>query len=238
MISFVGAGPGDPELLTLKAKRLLEEAGLVVYAGSLVNDAAVEDLDAEVVDSHGMELEEIVDRMTEAHRDGEYVVRLHSGDPSVYGAIGEQMELLDRRNVPYRVVPGVSSVFASAAAAKRELTYPGVANSVVLTRPAGETLDEDRLAEFSAMDDVTLAVFLGTGLIDEVMGKLECPDDTPVRVVYRASWPEQKVIEGTVGTVAEKVEAAGLERSAMILVGEALEQSGDRSHLYGGYADG
>lgn len=236
MIHFVGAGPGDPELITVKGRRLLEDADIVVHAGSLVNPALLDDLDAELVDSHGMELGDIVEIMVEANLAGKNVVRLHSGDPSIYGAIGEQMEMLDREDVPYEVVPGVSSVFASAAALKRQLTYPDISDSVVLTRPAGRTLDRDRLAEFSEMDDVTIALFLGTSRIREAMETLRCPGDTPVRVVYRASWPEQKIIEGTVDTIAQKVEAAGIERSAMILVGKALTAGGERSYLYGGYA--
>ncbi|MBS1264108.1 MAG: S-adenosyl-L-methionine-dependent uroporphyrinogen III methyltransferase [Methanonatronarchaeales archaeon] len=236
MISFVGGGPGDPGLITVKGRRLLEEADLVVHAGSLVNPALLDGIVAELLDSHGRDLEDIVDRMVEAHRSGKKVVRLHSGDPSLYGAIEEQMELLDEEGIPYEVVPGVSSVFASAAALKRELTSSGVANSVVLTRPAGRTLDEDRLAEFSSMEDVTLAVLLGASRVREAMETLRCPGDTPVRVVYRATWPDQKIIEGTVDTIADRVEAAGIERSAMILIGNALTAGGERSYLYGGYA--
>lgn len=235
-ISFVGAGPGDPDLVTVRGRDLLEEGELVVYAGSLVNEELVEDLDCRLVDSHGVSLEEVVSEMTEAYRSGEKVVRLHSGDPSLYGAIGEQMELLDAEGVPYEVVPGVSSVFAAASVLGRELTYPGVSDSVVLTRPAGRTLEEDKLDEFSEVEDTTLAIFLAASHIHEVVEKLKCSEDTPARAVYRATWPDQRVIEGTVGDIAEKVSEADIDRSAILLIGEALEAEGERSFLYGGYA--
>ena len=229
---FVGAGPGDPELITVKGKRLLMEADLVVYAGSLVNPVLLHDLKAEKLDSNGLSLEETTARIISALREGKKVVRLHSGDPSLYGAILEQMRPLEESGVEMEVVPGVSSLFASAAALKTQLTLKGVSESLIVTRPAGTTLEKDELAALSR-HNTTLAVFLGTDKIRQIMKNLDRPVDTPVAVVYHASWPDELVLRGTIDDIADKVEAAGLERSALILVGGVVNRTGfRRSHLY------
>ena len=229
---FVGAGPGDPELITVKGKRLLSEADLVVYAGSLVNPALLHDLKAEALDSNGLSLEETQSRILAALRKGKKVVRLHSGDPSLYGAILEQMRPLEEEGVEMEVVPGVSSLFASAAALKTQLTLKGVSESLIVTRPAGTTLEKDELAALSR-HNTTLAVFLGTHKIRQVMESLDRPGDTPVAVVYHASWPDEMVLRGTIDDIADKVQAAGLERSALIIVGGVVNRTGfRRSHLY------
>lgn len=229
---FVGAGPGDPELITVKGKRLLMEADLVVYAGSLVNPVLLHDLKAEKLDSNGLSLEETTARILAALREGKNVVRLHSGDPSLYGAILEQMRPLEEAGVEMEVVPGVSSLFASAAALKTQLTLKGVSESLIVTRPAGTTLEKDELAALSR-HNTTLAVFLGTDKIRQIMKNLDRPVDTPVAVVYHASWPDELVLRGTIDDIADKVEAAGLERSALILVGGVVNRTGfRRSHLY------
>ena len=229
---FVGAGPGDPELITVKGKRLLSEADLVVYAGSLVNPALLHDLKAEALDSNGLSLEETQSRILAALRKGKKVIRLHSGDPSLYGAILEQMRPLEEEGVEMEVVPGVSSLFASAAALKTQLTLKGVSESLIVTRPAGTTLEKDELAALSR-HNTTLAVFLGTHKIRQVMENLDRPGDTPVAVVYHASWPDEMVLRGTIDDIADKVQAAGLERSALILVGGVVNRTGfRRSHLY------
>ena len=229
---FVGAGPGDPELITVKGKRLLSEADLVVYAGSLVNPALLHDLKAEALDSNGLSLEETQSRILAALRKGKKVVRLHSGDPSLYGAILEQMRPLEEAGVEMEVVPGVSSLFASAAALKTQLTLKGVSESLIVTRPAGTTLEKDELTALSR-HNTTLAVFLGTDKIRQIMESLDRPVDTPVAVVYHASWPDELVLRGTIDDIADKVEAAGLERSALILVGGVVNRTGfRRSHLY------
>ncbi len=229
---FVGAGPGDPELITVKGKRLLMEADLVVYAGSLVNPVLLHDLKAEKLDSNGLSLEETTARIISALREGKNVVRLHSGDPSLYGAILEQMRPLEEAGVEMEVVPGVSSLFASAAALKTQLTLKGVSESLIVTRPAGTTLEKDELAALSR-HNTTLAVFLGTDKIRQIMKNLDRPVDTPVAVVYHASWPDELVLRGTIDDIADKVEAAGLERSALILVGGVVNRTGfRRSHLY------
>lgn len=229
---FVGAGPGDPDLITVKGKKLLMEADLVVYAGSLVNPALIEGLKAETMDSNGASLEATTARILEALRAGKKVVRLHSGDPSLYGAILEQMKPLEEAGVEVEIVPGVSSLFASAAALKTQLTLKGVSESLIVTRPAGTTLEKDELAALSR-HNTTLAIFLGIDKIEEIVENLDRPSDTPVAVVYHASWPDEMVLQGTLADIAEKVEAAGLNRSALILVGGVVKRTGfRRSHLY------
>jgi len=230
---FVGAGPGDPELITVRGRRLLDEADLVVYAGSLVNPALLEGISAETVDSNGLSLESTSSRILEALRLGKRVVRLHSGDPSLYGAILEQMKPLEEEGVEVEVVPGVSSLFASAAAMKTQLTLKGVSESLIITRPAGTTLERDELAALSR-HNATMAVFLGTDKIREVVKRLELPADTPAAVVYHASWPDELVLAGTVADIADKVEAAGIKRSALILIGGVLKREGFGSLIYTG----
>jgi precorrin-4/cobalt-precorrin-4 C11-methyltransferase len=231
-VYFVGAGPGDPDLITVKGKRLLEEADLIVYAGSLVNPDLLKGLKAELADSNGRSLEDTNARIINAAKSGKKVVRLHSGDPSLYGAILEQMKPLEDEGVETEVVPGVSSLFAAAASLKTQLTLKGVSESLIVTRPAGTTLEKDELASLSGRG-TTMAIFLGVDKIREVVLSLDLPDDTPVAVVYHASWPDQRILRGSLGNIADKVEAAGISRSALILVGGVLNRSGfRRSHLY------
>lgn len=233
-VYFVGAGPGDPRLITVRGKELLEGADLVVYAGSLVNPQLLDYAGgAQLVDSHGMELEDIVDCLAGAARRGERVVRLHSGDPSLWGAIVEQIDLLEQQDITVEIVPGVSSAFASAAALRTQLTLKGVSEALVITRPQGKTLEEDLLPQLSGYP-VTLAIYLGVHKIREVMSRVSCPGDTPVAVVYRASWPEERVIRGTVADIADKVEEAGITSTAMIIVGGVVDpEDYGRSVLYG-----
>ena len=231
-VHFIGAGPGDPELITLKGWRLLQEADLVVYAGSLVNPALLSDLKAELMDSNGRSLESTTERILSALRAGKKVVRLHSGDPSLYGAILEQMKPLENAGVEIEVVPGVSSLFAAAAALKTQLTLKGVSESLIVTRPAGTTLKRDELASLSS-HGTTLAIFLGADKIRKIVDALERPKETPAAVIFHASWPDEKIILGTLEDIADKVEAAGISRSALILVGEVVGRTGfRRSHLY------
>ena len=244
-IPFIGAGPGDPGLLTVTGKRLVEDADLVVHAGSLVNSELLEEYcaDAEQVSSIGKDLEELIPLMTEAYEDGRTVVRLHSGDPAVYGAAIEQMDALEANGVPSYFVPGVTSAFAASATLRTQLTLNEVANHVVFTRPRGKTLseDEDHISDFVGHGDVTVCIYLGTHAVAETMDRLldEGHDpDTPVAVVYHASWPDEDVIEGTIGTIGEQVEAAGYRASALVIIGEAATGSGyERSYLYDGWAN-
>lgn len=242
-IPFVGAGPGDPRLITVAGREALEGAELVVHAGSLVNGELLTTYcpEAEHVNSAERDLETIVSVMVEAHRDDRNVVRLHSGDPSIYGAILEQIDRLAEHGIDARIIPGVTAAFAASATLGTQLTLPEVANHVVITRPQGRTLDpeDEHLSEFVQFGDTTTAVYLGTHAIRETMERLieaGCDPTTPVAVVYHASWPDEDILRGTVATIAERVEAAGHQASAVILIGEAVTGQGyDRSHLYAGW---
>ena len=238
MIYFVGAGPGDPELITVRGRRLLAEAATVIYAGSLVNPELLSVCrpDAAVYDSAGMTLPEIVAVMVAAHRDGKEVVRLHTGDPALYGAIQEQMEALEREGVPFGVVPGVSSFLAAAAAAGRELTSPGVSQTVIVTRLAGRTpVPETENLQALAATGATLVILLSVQRIDQVIQELGAgglAPDTPVVVVERATWPEERVVRATLADVAGRVQSLGIGRTAVIMVGRALAGETIPSRLY------
>jgi len=234
-VFFVGAGPGDPGLITVKGWSLVENADLLMYTGSLVNRDLVERSKAtEKLNSHGMTHAEIISRLEMAAREGKKVVRLHSGDPSIYGAMIEQILALEDLGVPSVVVPGVSSLFAAAAALRTQLTLKGVSESLVITRPAGETLAEDRIPELSALGE-TLAIFLGGDRISDVMEKMRCPPETPAAVIYHASWDDEKVVKGTVADIGKRAEEAGIQKTALIIVGKVVEPRNSgfrRSHLY------
>ncbi|HOQ18428.1 precorrin-4 C(11)-methyltransferase [Methanothermobacter thermautotrophicus] len=224
----MGAGPGDPELITLKAVRALRRADVVIYAGSLVNRDILEYApeDAEVHNSAHMDLEEITDIMVEACRAGKTVARVHTGDPSIYGAIKEQIRVLEKNSIPYTIIPGVSSVFAAAATLNTELTLPEVSQTVIITRPAGRTpVPPGEDLEELAVHGSTMCIFLGVHMIGDVAEKLmtHYPPDTPVAVVKRASWPDEEVVRGTLSDIAERVRAAGISKTAMIIVGRVLE---------------
>ncbi len=235
-VYFVGAGPGDPGLITLKGKDLLEKANIVIYTGSLINPELLNFCRdcCEKVNSFGLKLEEIVSIIERNVKAGKKVVRLHSGDSSLYSAIMEQISLLREKGVDVEIVPGVSSVFAAAAALGIQLTLKGVSETLIITRPAGKTLDKDVLEDLSGINPSTIAVFLGVQKIDEVMQKLGRPPDTPVAVVYHASWKNQKIILGTLADIALKVKEAGITKSAIIIVGDVLNPPKvQRSKLYG-----
>ena len=227
-VHFIGAGPGDPELITVKGARLLGEADVVIYAGSLVDRELVRAHapGAEVYDSSSMTLEETTSAIAEAVLADKKVVRLHTGDPSIYGAIQEQMAELDRLGIAYDVVPGVTSAFAAAAALKQELTLPEVSQTVIITRLAGKTPVPDResLGEIAKVG-ATLVIYLSVSMIDRVVEELlkgAYTPETPAAVVCRASWPNEMVLEGTLGTIAEQAKEAGIDKQALILVGEVL----------------
>lgn len=237
-VYFVGAGPGDPELLTIRGRRLLDEAELIIHAGSLVNPAILVGLCAELHDSAGLDLEAITALMVAAQRQNRRVVRLHTGDPSLFGAIREQMARLDTEGIPYEVVPGVSSMAAAAAALRVELTLPEVAQTVIITRQAGRTPvpKGERLASL-ARHQATMLIFLSVGMIEQVVAELVdggYPADTPVAVVEKASWPEERQLRGTLADIAGQVEAAGITKTALILVGQVLADTSLRavSKLY------
>ncbi len=235
VIWFVGAGPGDPELITVKGKALLDRADVLLFAGSLVNPALVASSPAaEKVDSWGMHLDDMVALMADRVRKGKTVVRLHSGDPALYGSIVEQIAELHKLNITVQIVPGVSSVFAAAAALTTEFTPRGVSETLIITRPAGKTLDKDYIAELSQYP-ATMAFFLGSEHFFDITEKLACSPDTPAAVIFHASWPDQQIIYGTVADIAQKAQVAGITKSALLIVGKAVKgtESGyQRSHLY------
>jgi precorrin-4/cobalt-precorrin-4 C11-methyltransferase len=236
-VHFVGAGPGDPELLTRKAERLLRTCRLCIYAGSLVSQAVLELLPAAAArhDSSGLTLAEIMALCTRAHDQGLDVVRLHSGDPSIFGAIGEQMNALDRLGIPCEVVPGVSSFQAAAAALQVELTAPEVAQAIILTRASGRVpLPPGQELERLAATGATLCVFLSVQSVAEVAATLVpvCGDDCPVAVVFHASRPDQQIVRGRLGGIQAEVAARGITRTAMIVVGRALDRGTAASRLY------
>jgi precorrin-4/cobalt-precorrin-4 C11-methyltransferase len=236
-IIFLGAGPGDPELITVKGRRLLDEADVIVYAGSLVNPALLKGVRADIHDSAGMDLDAIMDVMITAVKGGKKVVRLHTGDPAVYGAIREQMQWLDRKEMEYEVVPGVSSALASAAAVRAELTVPEITQTVIFTRQAGRTPVPEResLRNLAAVQ-ASMCIFLSVSMMERVAGELiegGYPTETPVAVVERATWPEQRIVRGTLADIAGKIETSEIRKTAMILVGRALaDQTASASKLY------
>ncbi|MCL2337138.1 MAG: precorrin-4 C(11)-methyltransferase [Firmicutes bacterium] len=237
-VYFVGAGPGDPELITVKGAKLLSQAQVVIYAGSLVNPALL-DLclpGTEIHNSAGMNLEEITGVMIEAYRAGKRVVRLHTGDPSLYGAIQEQIDILEQQEIPYAAVPGVSSFLAAAAALPRELTLPGVSQTVILTRMEGRTPVPERESIRSlAAHRSTMCIFLSVHMLDKLTAELITggyPANTPAAVVEKASWPDERSFTGTLADIAAKAEGSGVNRTAMIIVGDALGAGYRPSYLY------
>lgn len=238
MIYFVGAGPGNVDLITVKGRRLLENADVVIFAGSLVSP---EHLDfcksgCEIHDSKSMTLEEVISVMESTHAEGKKIVRLHTGDPTIYGAIREQIDELEIRNIPYEVVPGVSSFTGAAAAINREFTLPAVSQTVILTRNAGRTpVPEDEDLELLARHKASMAIFLSVQDIDSVVEKLirgyGC-SDVPVAVVYKATWVDQEILYGTLGDISKKVKDASINKMSQILVGYFIEGGYEKSKLY------
>ena len=235
VVWVVGAGPGDPELITVKGRALLDRADVLLFAGSLVSPALVASSPApEKVDSWGMHLDDMVSLMADRVKQEKTVVRLHSGDPALFGSIVEQIAELRKYGIDVRIVPGVSSVFAAAAALGTEFTPRGVSETLIITRPAGKTLEKDYIAELSHYP-ATMAFFLGSEHFADITQKLACPQDTPAAVIFHASWPDQQVITGTVADIAEKAKDAGITRSALLIVGRAvrgIDSGYQRSHLY------
>jgi precorrin-4/cobalt-precorrin-4 C11-methyltransferase len=237
-VYFIGAGPGDPELITVKGQRLIRQCPLVLYAGSLVPKEVVLTANpaAEIVNTAPLSLDEIIARIRAAHERGLDVARVHTGDPALYGAIGEQMRELDRLHIPYEVVPGVTAAFAGAALLRRELTLPGVSQTLILTRHAGKTPVPEResLPEL-ARHQATLAIYLSVDQLREIVVELtpHYGADCPVAVLHRVSWPDQDGVIGTLATIAAQVEAKGFTRTALILVGRVIQPDGfPTSYLY------
>ena len=239
MIHFVGAGCGAADLITVRGKRLLEQADVIIYAGSLVNPALLEYKKdgCRVYDSAKMTLEEVLSVMYEAEAARLTTVRLHTGDPCLYGAIREQMDELDQRDIEYDYCPGVSAFSGAAAALKMEYTLPKVSQSVVITRMAGRTPVPERESVRSfAAHGATMVLFLSAGLLEQTQAELMAGgyrEDTPAAIVYKASWPDEKRCLCTVGTLADCARENGISKIALIVVGDAVSQSGyARSRLY------
>lgn len=238
-VTFAGAGPGAPDLLTVRCRNAIAEADVIVYAGSLVNPEILSfaPSSCRLYDSAGMDLLAITDTLISAARRHLKVLRLHTGDPSIYGAIAEQMNELDAAHIPYEVIPGVSAVFAAAAAVRAELTLPEISQTLILSRRAGRTpVPKGEELQSLAAHGATLALYLSVsdmeGVTDDLLRGGYAPD-TPAAIVYRASWPDEKIISGTLVTIAEQVRQAGIERQAVILVGQSLKKDGGAaSKLY------
>lgn len=236
-VYFIGAGPGDPELITVKGQRLVRCCPVILYAGSLVPAAVLDGHRAElVVNTAELDLDEIVALLARAHGKGQDVARVHSGDPSLYGAIGEQIRRLAALGIPYEIVPGVTATAACAAALGVELTLPGVAQTVILTRYAGKTTMPagESLASLAA-HRATLAIHLGVRHLARIVADVlpHYGADCPIAVIYRASWPDEARVTGTLADIVDKVSGRSIERTALILIGRVLSAEGfDESTLY------
>jgi precorrin-4/cobalt-precorrin-4 C11-methyltransferase len=248
-ISFVGAGPGAADLITIRGARLLSHADVVIFAGSLVDRKLVQlyATKADIYDSAGMTLLEVITVMSDAIASDKSLVRLHTGDPSIYGAIQEQMEELDRLEIDYQVVPGVTSAFAAAAALKQELTLPELSQTVIFTRVEGRTPvpERERLNAIAKLG-ATMVIYLSVGMAEKVVDQLlqgAYTPETPAAVVCRASWDDEQIIRCTLADLAERVHLAGIDRQALIIVGDVLAARREglkaRSLLYdGGFSHG
>lgn len=238
MILFVGAGSGAEDLITVRGYRYLQEADIIVYAGSLVNPGLlkVKKEDCEVYNSAKMTLEEVLEVMIKGEREGRKVVRLHTGDPCLYGAIREQMDALDAEGISYEYCPGVSSFCGAAAALHAEYTLPDVSQSVVITRMAGRTPVPEResIRSFAA-HQTTMVIFLSTGMLEKLQEELMAggyAKDTPAAIVYKATWPDEKVLRCTVESLASSARDENITKTALIVVGKVLDGEYDRSKLY------
>ncbi|HHT9134210.1 MAG TPA: precorrin-4 C(11)-methyltransferase [Candidatus Avalokitesvara rifleensis] len=236
-VYFIGAGPGDPELLTIKGKKILEKVGYCLYAGSLVNEELLGYTrpGTRHYNTHGMSLEEQLKVINEAQERDEDVARLHTGDPSIYGAIQEQMKALDAVGIDYEVIPGVSSFLAAAASLKQELTLPGVSQTVIVTRVEGQTpVPAKESLKVLAQSKATLCIFLSANQIEKIVGELlpSYGPDCPAAVVYKSTWKEEKIVRTPLSKLAEGVKREGIKKTALIIVGEVLARDFERSQVY------
>lgn len=238
MIYFIGAGPGSVELITVKGARLLKEADTVIYAGSLVNPDLLKECkeECQIHNSASMTLEEVIDVLTGDDGDDKVIVRLHTGDPSIYGAIREQMDILNVKGHAYEVVPGVSSFCGAAAALKVEYTLPAVSQTVILTRMEGRTpVPEKEKIRLLASHQATMVLFLTSSLIKELVVELlegGYTEDTKAAIVYKATWPEEKVYRTTVGALAQCAKENNITKTALIVIGDVLGDEYELSKLY------
>lgn len=238
-VHFIGAGPGAADLITVRGLNLIKSCPVVLYAGSLVPEAVIAEAPAgaKVVDTAPLDLDAIIDLMIEANAKGQDTARVHSGDPSLYGAISEQIRRLDSHGIAWTITPGVPAFAAAAAALGQELTLPGIAQSVVVTRTAvrASAMPEGETLEAFARTGATMAIHLAINNLTDIRRRLEpiIGPDAPVTVVYRVSWPDQQIIHGTLSTIRDKVKAAGITRTALVLIGKVLDAEGfAESRLY------
>ncbi|MCI7768640.1 MAG: precorrin-4 C(11)-methyltransferase [Oscillospiraceae bacterium] len=238
MVNFVGAGSGAADLITLRGKRLLEEADVIIYAGSLINPELLQFArkDCELHNSAFMTLEQVADVIAQAEKQDKMTVRLHTGDPCLYGAVREQMDILDKMGVSYEICPGVSSFCGAAAALKAEYTLPDVSQTVIITRMAGRTPvpEKERISALAAHGS-TMVIFLSTGMLKELSAELikgGYSENTPAAVVYKATHPDEKICRCTVGTLAETAEKNNIRKTALIAVGDFLGDDYSLSKLY------
>lgn len=238
---FIGAGPGDPELITIKGRRIISEADVIIYAGSLVNPEILKygKKGAEIYNSATMNLDEVLEVSLAALKEGKVVARVHTGDPAIYGAIQEQMDGLRAAGISedqFEVIPGVSSFLATAAALKQEYTLPSISQTVIITRMEGRTpVPPKEKLSLLAAHQATMCIFLSVHAIEEVMATLKeggYPADTPVAIVAKATWPDQRIFRGTIDTIAGILKEAGVVRQAMIVVGKVLDTDYELSKLY------
>ena len=239
MIHFVGAGSGAPDLITIRGKKLLEEADVVIYAGSLVNPKLLEytkDV-CTIYNSAKMTLEEVLSVMEKAEAEGKTTVRLHTGDPCIYGAIREQMDVLDEKNIPYDYTPGVSAFCGAASALNLEYTLPDISQSVIITRMEGRTpVPEKESIQSFAAHHATMVVFLSTGMLKELSRRLiegGYEEDTPAAIVYKATWEDEKSFICTVGTLEQTAKENNITKTALMIIGDVVKAGKyDRSKLY------
>ena len=237
-VKFVGAGPGNPELITLKGYKALQEADVVIYAGSLVNPALLEycPKHCEIHDSAYLNLDEIITLCDEGIKAGKSVVRLHTGDFSIYGSLREQIERLNELEIAYELIPGVSSFLGAASSLEIEYTVPEISQSLIITRMEGRTpVPSAESIRSYAAHRTSMAIFLSSGMVEDVMKELKAggyPETTPAAMIYKATWPDERIIKGTIETLPELAAAAGITKTALIIVGECLGKSYNDSKLY------
>lgn len=237
MVYIVGAGSGDVELITVKGLKRVKEADIIIYAGSLVNPEILKEAkeNCQIYNSAYMNLEEVIDVIKKGHSEGKNIVRLHTGDPSIYGAIREQMDILRENNIPFENIPGVSSFCGAAAALQAEYTLPAVSQTVILTRMEGRTaVPEKESIESLSKHNATMIIFLSVGMIDELVKRLMegYSENTPAAVVYKATWKDEKIVRGTLSDIALKTKEAGINKTALVIVGNCLGDDYELSKLY------
>ena len=239
MIDFVGAGPGAKDLITVRGMELIKNADVIIYAGSLVNPELLSyaKQEAEIYNSAKMTLEEVMEVMIASDKEGKNIVRLHTGDPSIYGAIREQMDILDEKGIKYKSCPGVSALFGAASSLDLEYTLPGISQSLIITRMKGRTdVPEKESIESFASHRASMAIYLSTGMLSELSERLISggyDKDTPAAVCYKATWDDEKIYICTVGSLYETAKKNGIEKTAIIIVGDVIKRSGyERSKLY------